>query len=56
MLGVDRSLLRDEELAARLESSAWFQAHGFLFRDYPTVERVQKALQAIVRERQARKG
>lgn len=56
VLGVDRSLLRDKELAARLESSAWFQAHGFLFRDYPTVERVQKALQAIVRERQARKG
>lgn len=48
LMGVDRALLRDEELAARLQDSPWFQTHGFLFREYPTVEKVQKALQAVL--------
>lgn len=45
ILGVDRWLLRDEELAERLETSSFFAANGFLFRDYPTVEKTVKILE-----------
>lgn len=47
ILGVDRSLLKqNSELAARLESSEWFQQCGFLYRDYPTCEKTRRALEA----------
>ncbi len=45
LIGVDRSLLKkDGLLKARLEESAYFQEHGFLFRDFPGVENVLKLL------------
>ncbi|MBF0137099.1 MAG: DUF790 family protein [Magnetococcus sp. DMHC-1] len=46
VLGVDRALYRDPERKKRLESSAWFEAHGFLFNEFPPVERVLKCLQS----------
>ena len=49
LLGVDRSLLKkDGVLKERLESSAYFQSHGFLFRDFPGVEKVSKLLDSLV--------
>ncbi|NLZ63783.1 MAG: DUF790 family protein [Lentisphaerae bacterium] len=47
LLGVDRALLRDQELELQLQNSTWFQKYGFLFRDYPSVGKVLKGLQII---------
>lgn len=48
LLGVDRSLLKkDGVLKERLEASGYFQSHGFLFRDFPGVEKVAKLLDAL---------
>ena len=48
LLGVDRSLLKkDGVLKERLEASGYFQSHGFLFRDFPGVEKVSKLLDAL---------
>ena len=45
IVGVDRSLLTNPAVAEACEQSVWFQTRGFLFRDYPTVERSVKCLQ-----------
>ena len=45
LLGVARSLLKDAELSERLERSEYFQSHGFLFRDTPSVERLRPVLE-----------
>ena len=48
LLGVDRALLKkDGVLKERLEVSGYFQSHGFLFRDFPGVEKVSKLLDAL---------
>ena len=48
LLGVDRALLKkDGVLKERLESSTYFQSHGFLFRDFPGVEKVSKLLDSL---------
>ncbi len=48
LLGVDRSLLKkDGVLKERLEASEYFQSHGFLFRDFPGVDKVTKLLDSI---------
>ena len=48
LLGVDRALLKkDGVLKERLEASAYFQSHGFLFRDFPGVEKVSKLLDSL---------
>ena len=48
LLGVDRSLLKkDGVLKERLEASEYFQTHGFLFRDFPGVEKVAKLLDSL---------
>ena len=48
LLGVDRALLKkDGVLKERLESSGYFQSHGFLFRDFPGVDRVRKLLDSL---------
>ena len=44
VLGVDRAVARKKEVAAALEGCPWFEDRGFLFRDYPTVERTRKCL------------
>lgn len=48
VLGVERTLLRDKELSDLLDNSPWFQEHGFLYRDYPTVEKTIKALEKAI--------
>ena len=48
LLGVDRALLKkDGVLKERLEASEYFQSHGFLFRDFPGVEKVSKLLNSL---------
>ena len=48
LLGVDRALLKkDGVLKERLESSAYFQTHGLLFRDFPGVENVVSLLDSL---------
>ncbi|MBF0154124.1 MAG: DUF790 family protein [Magnetococcales bacterium] len=44
-IGVDRFLYRDPARKARLDGSAWFADHGFLFNEFPPVERVLACLQ-----------
>ncbi len=51
ILGVDQALARDPATAAALEGNACFQSRGFLFRDYPTVE---KTLACLNRAAEAR--
>ena len=49
LLGVDRALLKkDGVLKERLEASEYFQLHGFLFRDFPGVDKVSKLLDSLV--------
>ncbi len=48
IIGVDRFLTNDPGMAAQLESSPWFQSHGFLFRDYPTANRVVATLDSVL--------
>jgi predicted nuclease of restriction endonuclease-like RecB superfamily len=47
LLGVDRSLLNNAELKTLLESHPYFSERGFLFRDFPGVDRVHKMLCAV---------
>ncbi len=44
IIGVDRALHNDPGLNARLAESEYFQHSGFLFRDFPGVDRVRKCL------------
>ena len=48
LLGVDRALLKkDGVLKERLEASDYFKSHGFLFRDFPGVEKVSDLLNSL---------
>ena len=48
LLGVDRALLKkDGVLKERLEASDYFRSHGFLFRDFPGVEKVSNLLNTL---------
>lgn len=49
ILGVDRSLLSDASLKAALESSAYFERAGFLFRDFPGVETTRGVLDSFLK-------
>lgn len=53
VLGVDRALLKRKEVAQALEDSPLFPKVGFLYRDYPTVD---KTLRALERRRQTLDG
>jgi predicted nuclease of restriction endonuclease-like RecB superfamily len=46
IIGVDRSLSERPEVKQFLDSSDFFQKKGFLFRDFPGVERVYKLLES----------
>jgi predicted nuclease of restriction endonuclease-like RecB superfamily len=48
IIGVDRSLLKKPEVEDAVNGSAWFEQHGFLFRDYPTVVKVRKCLDSVI--------
>ncbi|MBF0613405.1 MAG: DUF790 family protein [Magnetococcales bacterium] len=43
-IGVDRALLKEKEMQSWLESSPWFQANGFFFLDFPSVNKFCKLL------------
>ena len=45
VIAVERTLARNPDTAALLESSEYFQNFGFLYRDYPTVDKTLKALE-----------
>jgi hypothetical protein len=45
IIGVDRILSERPEIKQALDSSVFFQKKGFLFRDFPGVERVYKLLE-----------
>ena len=40
LLGVNRSLLKNEELAKKVESSPYFSHFGFYFREAPTAAKI----------------
>jgi len=48
IIGVDRALYK-KETKALLDNSEWFQNNGFLFRDFPGVDRVKKCLNLAVK-------
>ncbi len=51
IIGVDRSIIKkDPALAEELESSEWFQQRGFLYRDYPTCDKVLRLLNNFQRK------
>lgn len=50
IIGVDRSLLKDQEIQDALDQSEQFASRGFLFKDYPTVERTLKCLNGFKTE------
>ena len=45
IIGVDRALTSDPATAEACEQSGWFAERGFLFKDYPTVNRALDCLQ-----------
>lgn len=45
ILGVDRAVASRREAKEALEQCPWFEERGFLFRDYPTVDRTRKCLE-----------
>ncbi|MBF0425217.1 MAG: DUF790 family protein [Magnetococcales bacterium] len=50
VLGVDRFLYRDPVRKQRLDHSAWFAKNGFLFNEFPPIERVIKTLTGSLSE------
>lgn len=46
-LGVDRAVAAQPEVQEALAASEYFAVHGFLYRDYPTVEKTLKTLASL---------
>lgn len=46
-IGVDRSLYKKDNVKRVLDGNNWFTEHGFLFNDFPGVEKVTKCLNAF---------
>lgn len=44
IIGVDRALLKDKELARRISENNWFQRYGFEFSQFPTPSLLRKAV------------
>ena len=47
IIGVDRSIYKKPEIKKKLDKSKWFTDNGFLFTDFPGVERVYKCLKRL---------
>lgn len=56
IIGVDQALVRDPAVEAALAGSAWFQGRGFVFRDYPTVEKTLACLERATAGVRGREG
>ncbi len=52
LLGVERGLLKRKEIAEALEGNAAFARAGFLYRDYPTHEKILKALDSLAEKKE----
>ncbi len=51
LIGINRSLLKNKDVANKLESSSYFSRFGFLFRDVPTVAMLLPRLETWLRRR-----
>ena len=49
ILGVENSLLKNEEIVKKLESSSFFSNFGFFFREVPTVTKITLVLDKWIR-------
>lgn len=49
IIGVDRAVAERPGIKERLDSSKFFAENGFLYRDYPGVEKVLKALNSFLK-------
>ena len=47
LIGVDRRLYKKSRIKKEVEASKWFDHHGFLFLDFPTVQAVLKRLESL---------
>jgi predicted nuclease of restriction endonuclease-like RecB superfamily len=50
LIGVNRSLFKNAELANQVESSTYFQRFGFYFREVPTATKIIPLLNALLNE------
>ena len=51
LIGINRSLLKNKDVANKLESSYYFSRFGFLFRDVPTTAMLLPRLETWLRSR-----
>ena len=51
LIGINRSLLKNKDVANKLESSSYFSRFGFLFRDVPTTAMLLPRLETWLRSR-----
>tara|TARA_Y100000031_G_scaffold130710_1_gene150554 strand:- start:882 stop:2147 length:1266 start_codon:yes stop_codon:yes gene_type:complete len=51
LIGINRSLLKNKDVANKLESSSYFFRFGFLFRDFPTTAMLLPRLETWLRSR-----
>ena len=51
LIGINRSLLKNTDVANKLESSSYFSRFGFLFRDVPTTTMLLPRLETWLRSR-----
>ena len=47
VIGVDKALLANPEKAEQYSASPWFRNHAFSYRDFPTAEKLLKALKSF---------
>ncbi len=50
LLGINRRLLKNEQLAEQLEASKYFSRYGFFFREAPTVANLYPVLDAWIKD------
>jgi hypothetical protein len=48
IIGVDRALYNKPEIKSQLNDNDIFAQRGFLFRDFPGVEKVRKLLNSVL--------
>ncbi|MBF0347223.1 MAG: DUF790 family protein [Magnetococcales bacterium] len=48
VIAVDRHLAKDQPLAEQLANSPYFQAHGFLYNEFPPIKRAVKSLESFI--------
>jgi predicted nuclease of restriction endonuclease-like RecB superfamily len=53
IIGVDRAVANKGEAKQALAACNWFEDRGFLFRDYPTVDRTRRCLDKLLAARDA---